>query len=49
MGCDLAQGFFWSPGIPAAEVDRLLAGNGMLPVAGELVARGSTRLAAGPV
>jgi len=49
MGCDLAQGYFWSPGIPAAEVDRLLAGNGVMPVAGELVAGGPARLAAGPV
>jgi EAL domain-containing protein (putative c-di-GMP-specific phosphodiesterase class I) len=48
MGCDLAQGFFWSPGIPAAEVDRLLTGNGVLPVAGELVAGGPTPLATGP-
>ena len=46
MGCDLAQGYFWSPGIPAAEVDRLLAGNGVMPVAGELVAGGPARLAA---
>jgi diguanylate cyclase len=38
MGCDLAQGYFWSPGIPAADVDRLLTGDGFLPVATHLVA-----------
>ncbi len=24
MDCDLAQGFYWSPGVPAGDVDRLL-------------------------
>jgi EAL domain-containing protein (putative c-di-GMP-specific phosphodiesterase class I) len=38
MGCDLAQGFFWSPGIPADQVDSMLAGDGFLPVTGRLVA-----------
>jgi EAL domain-containing protein (putative c-di-GMP-specific phosphodiesterase class I) len=46
MGCDLAQGFFWSPGIPAADVDRLLAGDGFLAVA-DLVSGTPTPLAAG--
>ena len=32
MDCDLAQGFYWSPGIPAAEVDRLLAGDALPPM-----------------
>ncbi len=40
MGCDLAQGYYWSPGIPAADVDRLLAGDGILPVAGEVATVG---------
>jgi diguanylate cyclase (GGDEF)-like protein/PAS domain S-box-containing protein len=38
MGCDLAQGFFWSPGIPADQVDSMLSGDGFLPVTGRLVA-----------
>lgn len=48
MGCDLGQGYFWSPGIPAAEVDRLLLGDGVLPVAEELVSERTTPLATGP-
>ncbi len=40
MGCDLAQGYYWSPGIPATEVDRLLTGDGFLPVAGEVTTVG---------
>ena len=49
MGCDLAQGFFWSPGIPAADVDQLLAGDGWLPVTGGLASEDSAPFAAGPV
>ena len=48
MGCDLAQGFFWSPGVPAAEVDRMLAGDGvLLPVPGASATGGSTPLGPG--
>jgi len=32
MDCDLAQGFYWSPGIPSAEVDELLAGDSLPPM-----------------
>ncbi len=32
MDCDLAQGFYWSPGIPAAAVDELLAGDSLPPM-----------------
>lgn len=33
MECDLAQGFYWSPGIAAANVDELLVGGSLPPMA----------------
>jgi EAL domain-containing protein (putative c-di-GMP-specific phosphodiesterase class I) len=31
MGCDLAQGFYWSPGIPAADVEEMLSSDTVAP------------------
>jgi EAL domain-containing protein (putative c-di-GMP-specific phosphodiesterase class I) len=31
LGCDLAQGFLWSPAVPAATIDRVFAGAAELP------------------
>ena len=47
MDCDLAQGFYWSPGIPAVEVDRLLAGDALLPTTSGAVGHRPVGSAAG--
>lgn len=31
LGCDLAQGFLWSPAVPAARIDEVFAGTAELP------------------
>jgi diguanylate cyclase (GGDEF)-like protein/PAS domain S-box-containing protein len=48
MDCDLAQGFYWSPGVSASDVDQLLAGGSFPPMTGGLGGRDAAASATVP-